>query len=685
MQTLRKANRRRPETMLNGERKKDQGVVPLISQDADELKIQAKKGLYAMGIIVATFIVILARLYYLQIDQGDYYNKLADSNRVRYLEIIAPRGNILDRKGREMVTNRPSFNVIWLRESNRLNDEWLKTLTRVLGEDTSVLLEKIRKMVGQPGHIPVRLAEDISWDKVAQIEVNRMYLPEVSIEVVPLRVYHYGDLASHLIGYLGEINREELDRMDRARYRGGDLIGKAGLERLRETDLSGTKGRDYMEVNALGFEQKSLKGERPVPGHDLQLTLDIDMQKIAEEELISKNYAGAVVAMEVNTGRLLTMASSPPLHLQDFVGGISHANWQAMLDNPLHPLINKLVQGQYPPGSTYKPVTALAGLAEGVVTPETTFFCPGYHRFGNRIYRCWKRGGHGTVNLKRAVAESCDVYFYQVGQRLGVDRLAKYARLFGLGNITGVEMEHEKAGIVPSTEWKRKVHNEKWHEGETLSVAIGQGYNLVTPLQLTVMTAAIANGGTLYKPAIVEKEVLPDGTVAQNFHPEVLHRFTGQGRNLKLIRDGMVEAVNGKRGTGRRAQVDAEGIVVGGKTGTAQVVRLKQYQHLKEQDIPYKYRDHAWFTCFAPAVNPEIAVTVLVEHGLHGSSAAAPIAAKILNRYFNEKLGLLPDDGASGLLFSPQMLEDTDVPGTQDDGQAQGGEQAYRPGIPAQL
>ncbi|MGI6638357.1 MAG: penicillin-binding protein 2 [Desulfobulbus sp.] len=685
MQTLRKANRRRPETMLNGERKKDQGVVPLISQDADELKIQAKKGLYAMGIIVATFIVILARLYYLQIDQGDYYNKLADSNRVRYLEIIAPRGNILDRKGREMVTNRPSFNVIWLRESNQLNDEWLKTLTRVLGEDTSVLLEKIRKMVGQPGHIPVRLAEDISWDKVAQIEVNRMYLPEVSIEVVPLRVYHYGDLASHLIGYLGEINREELDRMGRARYRGGDLIGKAGLERLRETDLSGTKGRDYMEVNALGFEQKSLKGERPVPGHDLQLTLDIDMQKIAEEELTSKNYAGAVVAMEVNTGRLLTMASSPPLHLQDFVGGISHANWQAMLDNPLHPLVNKLVQGQYPPGSTYKPVTALAGLAEGLVTPETTFFCPGYHRFGNRVYRCWKRGGHGTVNLKRAVAESCDVYFYQVGQRLGVDRLAKYARLFGLGNITGVEMEHEKAGIVPSTEWKRKVHNEKWHEGETLSVAIGQGYNLVTPLQLTVMTAAIANGGTLYKPAIVEKEMLPDGTVAQNFHPEVLHRFTGQGRNLKLIRDGMVEAVNGKRGTGRRAQVDAEGIVVGGKTGTAQVVRLKQYQHLKEQDIPYKYRDHAWFTCFAPATNPEIAVTVLVEHGLHGSSAAAPIAAKILNRYFNEKLGLLPDDGTSGLLFSPQMLEDTDVPGTQDDGQAQDAEQTYDPDIPTQL
>ena len=659
MQSLRRTNRRRPETMLNGERRKDQGVVPLMApQDADELKIQAKKGLYALGCIVAAFVVIMARLYFLQIGQGEYYDKLADSNRVRYLEIIAPRGNILDRKGREMVTNRPSFNVIWLRESNQLSDEWLKTLTRVLGEDTSTLLEKIRKMVGQPGHIPVRLAEDISWDKVAQIEVNRMYLPQVSIEVVPLRVYHYGDLASHLIGYLGEINREELDRMDRTRYRGGDLIGKAGLERLREADLSGAKGRDYMEVNALGFEQKSLKGERPVPGKDLQLTLDIDLQKIAEEELTTNKFAGAVVAMEANTGRLLALASSPPLHLQDFVGGISRANWNAMLENPLHPLVNKIVQGQYPPGSTYKPITALAGLAEGIVTPDTTFFCPGYHRFGNRVYRCWKRGGHGTVNLKRAVAESCDVYFYQVGQKLGVDRLAKYARLFGLGNETGVEMEHEKPGLVPSTEWKRKRHNEKWHEGETLSVAIGQGYNPVTPLQLTVMTAAIANGGTIYKPAIVEKEIYPDGTVAQSFQPEVLHRFTGQGRNLKLIRDGMVEAVNGRRGTGRRAQVETEGIVVGGKTGTAQVVRLKQYQHLKEQDIPYKYRDHAWFTCYAPAANPEIAVTVLVEHGLHGGSAAAPIASKIMTRYFNEKRGLLQNEAVDAVLFTPQMLDD---------------------------
>lgn len=663
MYRLRKGNTRRPTGTLPRDLL-EKGEVPLAAQEVDELKAQSKKGLYAVICILVAFTVVVARLYYLQIERGDQYEKLADSNRVRYYEIVAPRGNILDRKGREMVTNRPSFNVIWLRDSNRLNEEWLNNLSRILGEDTSVLLEKIRKMVGQPGHIPVRLAEDISMDKVAQIEVNGVHVPQVKIEVVPLRVYHYGDLASHLIGYLGEINKEELARMEPGRYRGGDLIGKAGLERLREADLSGSKGREYMEVNALGFEERNLKGESPVPGKDLQLTLDIDLQKIAEEELANNNFAGAVVAIEVNTGRLLALASSPPLHLQDFVGGISHANWNAMLENPLHPLINKIVQGQYPPGSTYKPVTALAGLAEGIVTPETTFHCPGSYRFGNRTYRCWKHSGHGAVNLKRAVAESCDVYFYIVGQRLGVDRLAKYAKLFGLGSVTGVEMEHEKPGIVPSTEWKRKARGQKWLDGETLSVAIGQGYNLVTPLQLAVMTAAIANGGTIYRPAIVEREIFPDGTVGRSFQPEVLHRFVDQGRNLKLIRDGMVEAVNGRRGTGRRAQVQgAEDILVGGKTGTAQVVRVKQYQHLREKDIPYKYRDHAWFTCYAPASNPEIAVTVLIEHGLHGGTASAPIASKILSRYFGGK----NEDAVDGsVLFSPQSLEDAGDEGAAD-------------------
>jgi penicillin-binding protein 2 len=672
-------NRKRIDPLLEVDRRRDHGTPKLPHRDESDLSGYRKKSLYTLVLLIFFFAVIITRLWFLQVQQGEYYSTLADSNRVRSVEIAAPRGNIYDSKGREIVTNRPSFNVVWLRENNKIDDEWLKNLTRILKQDPSVLLEKIRKMSGTPGHLPVRLAEDIDWETVARIENNRMYLPEIKIEVVPLRIYHFGNLASHLIGYMGEISKTELDKADKSRYKGGDLIGKMGLERLREIDLRGDKGHDNKEVNALGFEQQNLKGDEPLPGNDLQLTLDVELQKIAEEEMAAKNRAGAVVAMEANTGRLLVLASAPELNLEEFVGGISQKAWQAMLDNPLHPLINKVVQGQYPPGSTYKPITALAGLAEGVITPDTTMFCPGSYQFGNRVYRCWKKGGHGTVSLRRALGESCDVYFYQVGQRLGVDRLARYAKMFGLGDKTGVEMEHEKPGIVPSSEWKKKRYGVKWHEGETLSVAIGQGYDLATPLQIALMTSVIANGGTLYKPSIVEQVKDPDGKVVSSFQPEILSRLPGQGRNLKLVREGMIEAVNSRRGTGREAQIDAHGIIVGGKTGTAQVVRLAQYKHLKEENIPYEYRDHAWFTCFAPATNPEIVVTVLVEHGLHGGSASAPIAAKILNRYFDDKFKsqeTSPATKGSGnrVILSQEMIEETDPPPPDED--EEGGEPA---------
>lgn len=686
MKNIRKFNRRRPEPLLDAERRKDLGVTKLTPRDENELGGYKKKALYTFVLLIFFFAIIATRLWFLQMQQGDYYSELADTNRVRYQEIAAPRGNIYDRNGKEIVTNRPSFNVVWLRENNKVDGDWLKSLTKIMGEDSSSLLEKIRKMAGVPGHIPVRLAEDIPWEKVARIENSRMYLPEIKIEVVPLRVYHFGNLASHLIGYLGEISKDELDKADKTLYRGGDLVGKMGLERLREGDLRGEKGRDYMEVNALGFEQRNLKGEEPLPGKDLYLTLDVELQKIAEEEMAAENRAGAVVAMEANTGRLLALASAPTLHLDEFVGGISQKAWQGMLDNPLHPLVNKVIQGQYPPGSTYKPITAFAGLAEGVITPDTTFFCPGSYRFGNRVYRCWKKGGHGSVSLKRALGESCDVYFYQVGQRLGVDRLGRYAKMFGLGEKTGVEMEHEKPGIVPTNAWKKARFGKPWQEGETLSVAIGQGYDLTTPLQIATMTAVIANGGTLYKPSVIEKAIDPDGQASKTFTPEVLLRIPSQGRNLKLVREGMVEAVNSKRGTGREAQIDAHGIIVGGKTGTAQVVRLAQYKHLKEKDIPYEYRDHAWFTCFAPASNPEIVVTVLVEHGLHGGTASAPIAAKILNRYFDDKFKASKPEAAgpaghkeqkgAKVILSQDMLEETDASPADEE---EGGEEAPVP------
>ncbi|CAK8717851.1 penicillin-binding protein 2 [Candidatus Electrothrix aarhusensis] len=579
---------------------------------------------------------------------------MAKNNRVRYLEIAAPRGNILDRKGREIVTNRPSFNVVWVREKNRVDDALIKKTASILDIEISELLARTRKMVGTPGHVPIRLAEELSWDQVAYIENNRMELPGIKIEVVPQRVYHYGNLASHVIGYLGEINPKELSSIDSEGYRSGDMIGKMGLEKLREKDLRGEKGRHYMEVNALGFEQRNLKGLEPLPGNDVQLTIDVDLQRVAEELMMKDDKSGAVVAIEVNTGRLLMVASSPVLELDKFLGGISVKNWKDMLTNPHHPLINKIVQGQYPPASTYKIVTAIAGLAEGVITPESSIYCPGHYRFGNRTYRCWKKTGHGAVNLKHALSESCDVYFYQVGQRLGVNRIAGYATRLGLGRKTGVEMEHEKSGLIPTSDWKMKRYKRAWQEGETLSIAIGQGFNLVTPLQLALMTATVANGGTLYKPGMIETVKDPDGHIIEQFHPTVLDRFDDQGSNLKIIKEGLIEAVNGRRGTARRAKM--ENITVAGKTGTAQVVRLKQYKHLKEEDIPYKYRDHAWFTCFAPAERPEIAVTVLVEHGLHGGSVAAPIAKAVLEKYFGRR-GKNPEETSSVVLFHNEVAD----------------------------
>jgi penicillin-binding protein 2 len=642
---MRKINRRRTRGAEEDAARSsdDKTVISHINQG--ELDLYRRRAMYSSAVLIFFFATLAARLWYLQILQGDQYAKLAQNNRVRTVDIAAPRGNILDRKGREIVTNKPSFNVVWVREKNRIDEELIKKVAAILAVDPSDLLARIRKMAGTPGHIPIRLAENIEWDKVAYIENNRMDMPGIKIEVVPQRVYHYGNLASHMIGYLAEISKEDLTDAETDIYRPGDMTGKMGLERLREKDLRGEKGREYMEVNSLGFEQRNLKGLEPLPGSDIQLTLDVDLQQAAEKIMMDENKSGAVVAVEVNTGRLLLVASSPVLDLSKFLGGISSKNWKEMLDNPHHPLINKTVQGQYPPASTYKIVTALAGLAEGIITPDSTVYCPGSYRFGNRSYRCWKyKGGHGTVNLKRALSESCDVYFYHLGQRLGVNRLANYASHLGLGKKTGVEIEHEKSGLIPTSEWKLKRYGKPWQDGETLSVAIGQGFNLVTPLQLAMMTAAVANGGRLYKPSIIETVRDPDGHIVERFKATELDHFTGQERALHLLKEGLIEAVNGRRGTSTKARLN--GITVAGKTGTAQVVRIKQYKHLKEENIPYKYRDHAWFTCFAPAENPEIAVTVLVEHGLHGGSAAAPIAKAVLEKYFADRLPKPEDAGA---------------------------------------
>ncbi len=606
-------------------------------RDEDSLDIFKRRLVFVAVIIMLFTALIIARLWYLQINRGREYKELAFNNRVRIRQIAAPRGHILDRNGKEIVTNRPSFNVVLVQEdSNQINDEVLKRLAGVLHEDISDLWKRIREAAGTPLYIPIVLKEDINWETLAYLENHNQEFPGIRIEVVPVRVYHYGDLASHIIGYLGVISKKELAEADPQKYSGDDLIGKMGLEKLREGELRGEKGSSSSEVNARGFEQKLLKNVEPLPGKEIRLTLDVGMQQVAESLMAAEDKSGAVVAMDVKTGKILVAASAPQIHLEEFTGGISTENWNALLNNPKHPLLNKVVQGLYPPGSTFKLVTALAGLATGAITESTILFCPGYYRLGNRTYLCWKHSGHGSVTLQRAISESCDVYFYQVGQRVGVDTLSLYAHMLGLGEKTGVEMENEKSGLIPTREWKYKRYHQKWQEGETLSVAIGQGFDLVTPMQINLMTAIIANGGKVLVPQLVDTVSDADGKIVERFKTKEVRELKGLGKYLAMIRQGMVGVVNGEHGTARIARID--GITVAGKTGTAQVVKLAQYRGLKDEDIPYKYRDHAWFTCFAPAEDPEIAVTVLVEHGFHGGSGAAPIAKAVLEKYFETRL-----------------------------------------------
>jgi len=623
------ATDREPELSREGNRVKTSPP----PRDDSALDPSRRRLFMAATLIMGGIAAILSRLWNLQVQNGGDFAKRADRNRVRRLEVAAPRGAMLDREGREIVANRPSFNVIWTREQGTLPDEILKKLARILKIEVSQILDQIRRQVDAPRHMPLELHRDVSWPTVAYVESNRMELPGIKIDVTPRRLYPRGSIAAHVLGYLSEINKKEIQQhSEQHSYRPGDQIGKTGLEKLQEHVLRGEKGAVYMEVDSLGFEQRNLNRVAPLPGRDLQLTLDLDLQLLLERHMLETEKFGAVVAMEVHTGKILTMVSSPTYNLELFSGGVSASVWKELNNDKHKPLLHRAVAGEWPPGSTYKIVTALAGLAEGVITPETTKHCGGAYHFANRDYRCWRKGGHGTVNLRRALCESCDVYFYQVGQAVGVDRLATYAQALGLGSPTGIAMDGEKAGLIPTSSWKKKTKGEKWYEGETLSLAIGQGYNKLTPLQLCSLTATLANGGTRYRPQLIEAVRQVDGTVLERFEPQILSRLEGKGQYLRLIRDGLTEAVNNPRGTGKKARLPA--VTVAGKTGTAQVVRLEQYKHLKEEHIPWKFRDHAWFTCFAPAENPVIAVTAFVEHGLHGGTTAATAAHALLEAYF---------------------------------------------------
>jgi penicillin-binding protein 2 len=595
--------------------------------------VRKKIKVYAV-LVVISFLVVLMRIWYLQILRGEDFMGQSEQNRIRKISLPDYRGTIKDRQGETIVNIRPSFSLYITPEDAGDFLESLKFLSELIDFNEGNLRDDIRE---SPLFKDVLIKRDISRKEIAYIEENKMLLPGIHIKVEPLRSYVHKDFASHILGYLGEVSKSELKTAILGRYEQGDMIGKNGLEKIYESNLKGKKGFKEVEVDVSGRELKTLRKLSPKTGNSLVLTLDNRVQTKLEKLMVETSsqefVKGSVVVMKVQSGEIIAMVSKPSFDPNFFATGISKNKWNSLLHDEQNPLQNRAIDGQYPPASTYKMITAYAALSEKIVEPESTIFCSGRFRLGKRDYRCWKKRGHGHMNLHQAMVQSCDVYFYTLGHRLGIDNLAKYAKKLGLGELTGIELKGEKSGLVPSTRWKQKNKKKPWFPGETISASIGQGYNLVTPLQSVSMISTIASGGLLVRPYLVKKIESADGKLIKEFFPEVKRSIDIDPDILKHIKEGLRGVVYDARGTGRRARI--KNITVSGKTGTAQVVGMKDSDEIDpEAEIPYQFRDHAWFVAFAPYEKPEVAVSVIIEHGGHGGETAAPIARQILETYF---------------------------------------------------
>lgn len=586
-------------------------------------------------LVVSSFLVILMRVWYLQILKGEDFMGKSEQNRVRKISLADYRGEIKDRLGNVIVNVRPSFSLYVTPEDADNLSESLEFLSGLIEINKDKLRSDIRR---SPSFKNVLIKRDISRREVAYIEENKMLLPGIRIKIEPIRNYAHKDFASHVLGYLGEVSKSELKISKFSRYELGDMVGKNGLEKIYESQLRGKKGFKEVEVDVSGRELKVLRKFSPKTGNSLVLTLDSRVQSKLEtlmDEVLGENSVeGSAVVMKVQSGEIIAMVSKPSFDPNSFATGISTKQWSGLVLDEKNPLQNRTIDGQYPPASTYKVVTAYAALAEKIIKPESTIFCPGHFRLGKRDYRCWKKRGHGDMNLHDALVQSCDVYFYTLGHRLGINNLAKYATKLGLGELTGIVLKGEKSGLVPSKQWKKKFKNEPWYPGETISASIGQGYNLVTPLQSARMISTIASGGLLVRPYLVKRIEDYDGRLIQEFFPEVIKKIKIEPEVLRNIKEGLRGVVHEAHGTGRRARL--KNVIVAGKTGTAQVVAMKDSEEIDpEEETPYSHRDHAWFVAFAPYENPEVAVSVIIEHGGHGGATAAPIAGGILKTYFS--------------------------------------------------
>ncbi|MBU1711569.1 MAG: penicillin-binding protein 2 [Proteobacteria bacterium] len=594
-----------------------------------------------MSLVTAAFIVLLLRLFYLQILEGEEFRRLSENNCIRLQTIQSQRGFVFDRNGALLVDNRPSFNLSIILNDAKPIESIIGILSQYLNIPAEELMAKVRNIKGASSFRPVLLKQDIGRDALALVEAHKYDLPGISVDVRPRRYYLHRHSTAHLIGYLSEINSSELKGEKYPEYKPGDFVGRFGIEREFEKYLKGKRGGRQVEVNVAGQVVRVLENIDAEPGNNIYLTIDQRLQRKVEELL--KDRAGAVIAMEPSSGQILAMASNPAFDPNGFVYGLTHDEWKDLISQPNRPMENKAVKGEYPPASTYKIVTAIAALEEKIIDVNTSFYCPGYIKYGNREFRCWKKGGHGSVNVVRALAESCDVFFYNVGLRLDIDKLAWYAKGCGLGTPTGIGLEQEGKGLVPSAIWKKKRFGSSWSSGETLSAVIGQGYNLATPVQMLVLTSAIANGGKRVKPYVMKRIETPGGQNILNGETETVGNLPASQNTLDIVKKGLWEVVNKDYGTAWIARPGG-GIELSGKTGTAQIVGRKENETSYERKLPDHFKPHAWFVSYAPSSDPKIAISVIIEHGGHGSSAAGPVARELVKCYLNPEAGIDDND-----------------------------------------
>ena len=601
-----------------------------MNKDPNRFKSFSRRVAILGGGKVVLLSILAGRMYQLQVIESDKYKTLADENRINLRLLPPPRGRINDRYGRPLAINQENYRVTLVAEQVRDIDTMLDTLSGIISLEDYERQRILREVRRRRGFVPVTVRENLNWRDVSRIEVNAPDLPGLSIEVGQSRQYPFADDFAHVLGYVSAVSEKEVTG-DPLLELPGFKIGKNGVERIFDLNLRGKAGNSQVEVNAVGRVIRELSRQEGQPGDDLRLTIDRDLQKMAADRLRVEKSAAAVV-MDIRNGDVLALSSVPGFDPNEFVTGLSSRTWRRLINDPYTPLINKAISGQYAPGSTFKMVVALAALEAKIVGPDHRVFCRGFTQLGNAKFHCWKKHGHGWQDMTDAHKNSCDVYFYDIAKRIGIDRIAAMANKLGFGSKTGIDLPSEKSGVIPTRAWKKALIGTAWQQGETLISGIGQGFILATPLQLAVMTARIANGGEAVEPRLVrpagpDKPGDKDGKTG--FKPLGISK-----RALDIVRDGMNRVTNEERGTAYAARISEEGMEMSGKTGTAQVRRISKAERdtrvLKNHERPWRERDHALFVGYAPSDNPRYAVAVVVEHGGGGSKVAVPIARDLL-------------------------------------------------------